>query len=243
MKNLALYSILILFLTSCNWFKKEEENSDETYTISGTMYDADGTTPLAGKTLRFDASTKAHVQNSFIKLGTTTTDSEGKFSITYGHFTQSYSDGISINQPHEELPVYGPFLRNIPINQDIARDICLVPRELDKFRIVLKGNLNKDTLYMASTVLPNEFKDYRPVNWGAGAVFQPLSVLTFPYESEIIVRHSEGSYNGKGLYVYYTTNRSNFDLAFNRVEVPSNFNDLVNTAEFSLETFPVVNTL
>ncbi|MGB0404262.1 MAG: hypothetical protein ACPGEG_09205 [Salibacteraceae bacterium] len=46
-----LFPFIIAFsflLTSCDWFKKKGVNSDETYTIGGTMYAADGITSLAG---------------------------------------------------------------------------------------------------------------------------------------------------------------------------------------------------
>jgi len=240
MKRLVLYLVLLGILSSCDWFKKKDDNSDETYTISGTMYDANGTTPLAGKTLRFDASSKANVQNSFIKLGTTITDSDGKFSISYSHFAQSQSEGISINQPHEELPVHGPFLRNIPINQNILRDICLAPKEYCKCRIVSKGSRN-DTLYMASARTPIEWTKIS-INHGYNGVLVPLNQSSI-FESEIITRFSTGSMNGSDLNIYYTTDKQKFLTAFDSKSIPDNFHDLVNTAEFSLETFPVVNTL
>jgi len=245
MRNIISYFCLGLLLTSCGLFnKKTPDDAQETYTLKGTMYDADGITPLAGKSLNFIASGIGIQRKEIAILGSAITDENGTFEMTYNYFDRTASNGIHIDQPDEELPVFGPFLREIPMNEDVTHDVCLVPKEYFKFRIVFSEERNFDTLYIASARLPQEFGEYSySVKNANQAVAVPFRLLKSPFESKLIVGSSDGSYSGGGLSVYSTMDRANFDLVFNGKKVPDNYKEIIKAQDYKLEIFPVVNTI
>ena len=232
-----------LILTSCGLFKKKKpDDAQDFYTIKGTMYNADGITPLAGKSLNFTASGIGIQRKEIALLGSAITDVNGTFEMTYNYFDRTASNGISIDQPDEELPVYGPFLREIPVNTDIARDICLVPKTYYKYRILLKGNFDQDTLYIEGGTLPNEFNSYSTnSNWTA--VSSPLKDFQHSWESELIVRGSSGGYLKSPFGINYSLSREKFDLVYSTNQVPENYKEIISFYETKIETFPVVNII
>ena len=216
-----------LILTSCGLFKKKKpDDAQDFYTIKGTMYNADGITPLAGKSLNFTASGIGIQRKEIALLGSAITDVNGTFEMTYNYFDRTASNGISIDQPDEELPVYGPFLREIPVNTDISRDICLKPKLYLKYRFVVKSQKEiGDSLYMSGTRLPDGFSKIKE------GIAIPLKDLNGAFESEILIKTSSAQYEPQLMGIYYTLTREDF-YGGKRILV-----------QIEAETFPIVNTL
>ncbi|MGB0404261.1 MAG: hypothetical protein ACPGEG_09200 [Salibacteraceae bacterium] len=240
MKQIVFFIAFSFLLTSCDWFKKKDVNSDETYTIGGTMYAADGITPLVGKTLEFKARGIGFSQSNSELLTTTTTDSNGHFSASYLHFDKTAHDGITIFQPSHELPVYGPFLRHVPVNENVNHDICLVPREYYQYIISFKNMKINDTLYIASARLPSELNSY-PVKLVNKAAF--FTLKDNPLISDIFSGSSDGSLKGSGLSIKYSTSKKDFDFVYNGSTVPANYKEIITYRSIETKTFPVVNTI
>ena len=144
--------IILLFIVVLFGCKKDPETlpaSNDSYTIEGTLYYPDGVTPVKEKKLLLaaDLGSNGGGGNNYEWPAETTTDENGYFKLEYQH-NGSYNS-LDIEQPYTEKPVLGPFLRAIPANQNIKRDINLAARNLLHVKIDLRRELTEtDTLFV-----------------------------------------------------------------------------------------------
>jgi len=237
-----IYLILALLFVSC--VSKEEADEDlgigPKYTISGTLYKADGKTVEIGYELQVVAfSDSVYPHNVLRELVTTTTNNDGNFSLEYSEITFDYNTTITILTTSSRLP--GPSLGDIPINQNFSRDICMKAIEYKQFKFVFDKNAVGDTLYLASKNNINTGYYYKSVHYFAA--FYPLTNISSPFLDSISTTYSEPTILPHDLEFYYTTNKANFDKAISTQSRPADFNSLVKTAKFEIETFPKVNIM
>ena len=163
MKNLAILFILAISILSC----KKKESDNPSYIIEGTLYDDTGKNVVAGSTLALSVVGRPGLtrspDNDFYQ--TTTTNANGRFSFTCKELDVNSASKLMLAFASDFSPtsggVFGTILKDIPINENIDRDVCANCDS--KVELLIRLSLNEsDTIYCSangSTKIFHPFKD------------------------------------------------------------------------------------
>jgi hypothetical protein len=155
----TIVQLILIAIISASCIRKMTdpllEKYNPHYTIQGTLYSMDGITPLQNKQLLLivDMPREQFVDykdRNYTQL--TTTDSEGKFTFTYPTLDVKKSSTLSISPPYEDFPTRGEYIRDIPLHQNITRDICEKPFSRLILKFDLPFNSSSDTFFFHSSI-------------------------------------------------------------------------------------------
>jgi len=259
MKNL-IFGLFLLFVlsTSCEKIIVNPESKVNEYTVSGTLFEIDGKTPVKNKQVSLSRTYIPVLTNDpESNLGIDKTDENGKFSFTYKQIREADGQGLEIwANKVEGLYSSIDVVTCIPPNQNVEVFGSLEPQLKYSLNIKNQHSNKNDTLFFSYSFVSN-FQERI-----TGGIFTGISSLKKPFANYIILGYDStyyfreiqvanciseeyqlGSdfariYNETELFVIYAIGSSEFGKVINEP-----FDNIQSKIPYQRKPFPEVSDL
>jgi hypothetical protein len=122
MKYPMICCLILLSFSGCDKLNGIDEGDRNTFTWKGQLVKDCNGEPARSVPLSLEVSYKGLTVGDEEEIGSTTTDNDGNFSITYKK-VRKLSEGVALYMPGTQYS--NSILLNAPVHQDLYRDISI----------------------------------------------------------------------------------------------------------------------